>query len=84
MPAGAYRKRISPAVRFAPDFAIVTRGRAAPGDALRAVRPFWRAGLIFGITYSALLSAFATYAAGFLVRPFGAIVFGWPGSTRKL
>src|ERR1041385_7662701 len=25
---------------------------------------------------AALLSAFATYAAGFLVRPFGAIVFG--------
>src|SRR5262245_30231940 len=25
---------------------------------------------------AALLSAFATYAAGFLVRPFGALVFG--------
>src|SRR5262245_59440107 len=25
---------------------------------------------------AALLSAFATYAAGFLVRPFGAIIFG--------
>src|SRR5205085_371476 len=25
---------------------------------------------------AALLSAFATYAAGFLVRPFGAVVFG--------
>src|SRR5437660_12187379 len=29
-----------------------------------------------GNSTAALLSAFATYAAGFLVRPFGAIVFG--------
>src|SRR5881227_2262530 len=29
-----------------------------------------------GNATAALLSAFATYAAGFLVRPFGAIVFG--------
>src|SRR5215831_13788404 len=28
---------------------------------------------------AALLSAFATYAAGFLVRPFGAILFGCLG-----
>lgn len=28
---------------------------------------------------AALVSAFATYAAAFLVRPFGAIVFGWSG-----
>src|SRR4029077_6384148 len=28
---------------------------------------------------AALLSAFATYAAGFLVRPFGAIIFGRVG-----
>jgi MFS family permease len=36
------------------------------------------AGLFFpkGNETAALLSAFATYAAGFLVRPFGAIVFG--------
>src|SRR6187401_2313208 len=39
--------------------------------------PFF-AGLFFpkGNEIAALLSAFATYAAGFLVRPFGAIVFG--------
>src|SRR5438874_5920545 len=29
-----------------------------------------------GNATAALLSAFATYAAGFLVRPFGALVFG--------
>src|SRR5215813_1856231 len=39
--------------------------------------PFF-AGLFFpkGNDTAALLAAFATYAAGFLVRPFGAIVFG--------
>src|ERR1700755_2318539 len=39
--------------------------------------PFFAA-LFFpkGNDSAALLSAFATYAAGFLVRPFGAIVFG--------
>src|SRR6266446_9990961 len=39
--------------------------------------PFF-AGLFFppGNATAALLSAFATYAAGFLVRPFGAVVFG--------
>src|SRR5947199_2174712 len=39
--------------------------------------PFFAA-LFFpsGNDTAALLSAFATYAAGFLVRPFGAIVFG--------
>src|SRR3989442_7522371 len=39
--------------------------------------PFFAA-LFFppGNETAALLSAFATYAAGFLVRPFGAIVFG--------
>lgn len=39
--------------------------------------PFF-AGLFFpkGNDTAALLSAFVTYAAGFLVRPFGAIVFG--------
>src|SRR3979409_1262865 len=39
--------------------------------------PFF-ASLFFpsGNETAALLSAFATYAAGFLVRPFGAIVFG--------
>src|SRR5207237_7407668 len=39
--------------------------------------PFFTA-LFFpkGNDTAALLSAFATYAAGFLVRPFGAIVFG--------
>ena len=39
--------------------------------------PFF-ASLFFppGNDTAALLSAFATYAAGFLVRPFGAIVFG--------
>src|SRR3954465_14711634 len=30
---------------------------------------------------TSLLSAFATYAAGFLVRPFGAIVFGRIGDV---
>src|SRR5829696_4987240 len=42
--------------------------------------PFF-AGLFFppGNDTAALLSAFATYAAGFLVRPFGAIVFGRVG-----
>src|SRR5258706_2824088 len=39
--------------------------------------PFF-AGLFFppGNQTAALLSAFATYAAGILVRPFGAIIFG--------
>src|SRR6476659_10136104 len=39
--------------------------------------PFFAA-LFFpkGNDTAALLAAFATYAAGFLVRPFGAIVFG--------
>src|SRR5512147_665425 len=39
--------------------------------------PFFAA-LFFpkGNATAALLSAFATYAAGFLVRPFGALVFG--------
>ncbi|MCI0750159.1 MAG: MFS transporter [Nevskiales bacterium] len=39
--------------------------------------PFF-AGLFFppGNATAALLSAFATYAAGFLVRPFGALIFG--------
>src|ERR1700680_1154546 len=39
--------------------------------------PFFAA-LFFppGNATAALLSAFATYAAGFLVRPFGAIIFG--------
>ena len=39
--------------------------------------PFF-ASLFFppGNDTAALLSAFATYAAGFLVRPFGALVFG--------
>src|SRR6195256_1080925 len=39
--------------------------------------PFF-AGLFFppGNQTAALLSAFATYAAGFLVRPFGALIFG--------
>src|SRR5438045_4180156 len=32
-----------------------------------------------GNATAALLSAFATYAAGFLVRPFGALVFGRVG-----
>src|SRR5262244_1741151 len=42
--------------------------------------PFFAA-LFFpaGNDTAALLSAFATYAAGFLVRPFGAIVFGRVG-----
>ena len=39
--------------------------------------PFFAA-LFFpaGNDTAALLSAFATYAAGFLIRPFGALVFG--------
>src|SRR3979411_2507414 len=39
--------------------------------------PFFAA-LLFpaGNDTAALLSAFATYAAGFLVRPFGAVIFG--------
>src|SRR6266496_794800 len=39
--------------------------------------PFF-ASLFFppGNETAALLSAFATYAAGFLVRPFGAVIFG--------
>src|SRR5213596_3972278 len=43
--------------------------------------PFFAA-LFFpsGNETAALLSAFATYAAGFLVRPFGAIVFGRIGA----
>src|SRR6516164_6967445 len=42
--------------------------------------PFFAA-LFFpkGNETAALLSAFATYAAGFLVRPFGALVFGRVG-----
>src|SRR6201989_1176561 len=42
--------------------------------------PFF-ASLFFppGNDTAALLSAFATYAAGFLVRPFGAVVFGRVG-----
>jgi MFS family permease len=42
--------------------------------------PFF-AGLFFppGNQTAALLSSFATYAAGFLVRPFGAIIFGRVG-----
>jgi len=42
--------------------------------------PFF-AGLFFpkGNDTAALLSAFATYAAGFIVRPFGALVFGRVG-----
>src|SRR4029434_8255053 len=42
--------------------------------------PFF-ASLFFppGNETAALLSAFATYAAGFLVRPFGAIIFGRGG-----
>src|SRR5262249_16224156 len=42
--------------------------------------PFFAA-LFFpkGNDTAALLSAFATYAAGFLVRPFGALVFGRVG-----
>src|SRR5256714_13090518 len=39
--------------------------------------PFFAA-LFFppGNDTAALLSAFATYAAGFLIRPFGAVIFG--------
>ena len=42
-----------------------------------ALAPFFAA-LFFppGNDTAALLSAFATYAAGFLVRPFGAVIFG--------
>src|SRR6202140_1347119 len=42
--------------------------------------PFFAA-LFFpaGNDTAALLSAFATYAAGFLVRPFGAVIFGRVG-----
>jgi MFS family permease len=42
--------------------------------------PFF-AGLFFpkGNSTAALLSAFATYAAGFVVRPFGALIFGRVG-----
>src|SRR3954447_24741992 len=42
--------------------------------------PFFAA-LFFppGNETAALMSAFATYAAGFLVRPFGALVFGRVG-----
>jgi MFS family permease len=42
--------------------------------------PFF-AGLFFpkGNDTAALLSAFATYAAGFVVRPFGALIFGRVG-----
>src|SRR5262249_43965471 len=44
--------------------------------------PFF-ASLIFppGNDTAALLSAFATYAAGFLVRPFGSLVFGRIGDV---
>jgi hypothetical protein len=44
--------------------------------------PFFAA-LFFppGNDTAALLSAFATYAAGFLVRPFGAVVFGRVGES---
>jgi hypothetical protein len=44
---------------------------------VRDLAPFFAA-LFFrpGNDTAALLSAFVTYAAGFLVRPFGAIVFG--------
>ena len=44
--------------------------------------PFFAA-LFFppGNETAALLSAFATYAAGFLIRPFGALVFGRVGDT---
>ena len=43
--------------------------------------PFFAA-LFFppGNDTAALLSAFATYAAGFLVRPFGALIFGRIGT----
>src|SRR5258707_14488648 len=46
--------------------------------------PFFAA-LFFpsGNDTAALLSAFATYAAGFLVRPFGAIVFGRIGDLVR-
>src|SRR5246127_5124863 len=44
--------------------------------------PFF-ASLFFpkGNDTAALLAAFATYAAGFLVRPFGALLFGRLGDT---
>src|SRR5436853_274698 len=44
--------------------------------------PFFAA-LFFpkGNETAALMSAFATYAAGFLVRPFGALVFGHIGDV---
>jgi MFS family permease len=41
--------------------------------------PFFAALVVFSrpaTTTAALLSAFATYAAGFLVPPFGALLFG--------
>ena len=46
--------------------------------------PFFAA-LFFpkGNDTAALLSAFATYAAGFLVRPFGALVFGRSRRPRR-
>jgi MFS family permease len=46
--------------------------------------PFF-ASLFFpaGNDTAALLSAFATYAAGFLVRPFGAIIFGRIGDLGR-
>ena len=46
--------------------------------------PFFAA-LFFpkGNDTAALLSSFATYAAGFLVRPFGALVFGRIGDHRR-
>src|SRR4026208_1164556 len=45
---------------------------------LYAVLAQFFASLFFppGNDTAALLSAFATYAAGFLVRPFGALIFG--------
>jgi MFS family permease len=48
---------------------------------LYAVLAQFFAGLFFpsGNDTAALLSAFATYAAGFLVRPFGALIFGRVG-----
>src|SRR5690349_7368657 len=47
--------------------------------------PFFAA-LFFlkGNDTAALLSAFATYAAGFLVRPFGALVFGRIGDLVEI
>src|SRR6201991_4389919 len=48
---------------------------------LYAVLAPYFASLFFppGNDTAALLSAFATYAAGFLVRPFGAVIFGRVG-----